>query len=141
SREEELAKASAELRTSQAAMARTRSVVAVKSAEAQVRSAEAQLELTIIRAPIDGEILKILTYPGERIGDEPILKMGNTADMHVIAEVHETDVGFVRVGQRATISSEALNEPVQGTVEEVGQLIYKNDVLDLDPRADKDTRI
>jgi HlyD family secretion protein len=141
SREEELAKASAELRTSQAAMARTRSVVAVKSAEAQVRSAEAQLELTIIRAPIDGEILKILTYPGERIGNDPILKMGDTADMHVIAEVHETDVGLVRVGQRVTVSGEALIEPVQGTVEEIGDLIYKNDVLDLDPRADKDTRI
>jgi HlyD family secretion protein len=30
---------------------------------------------------------------------------------------------------------------LQGTVEEIGALIYKNDVLNLDPRADKDTRI
>jgi HlyD family secretion protein len=141
SREGELAKAKAELRSAEAALARIRSTVGLRSAEAHLKSAEAQLELTILRAPMDGEILKILTYPGERIGDEPILKMGNTTDMHVIAEVHETDVGFVRVGQRATISSEALHEPVQGTVEEVGQLIYKNDVLNLDPRADKDTRI
>jgi len=141
SREGELAKAQAELRAAEAALERTRSIVALKSAEAQLKSAEAQLELTIIRAPIDGEILKILTYPGERIGNDPILKMGNTADMHVIAEVHETDVGFVRVGQHVTISSDALNEPVQGKVEEIGELIYKNDVLNIDPRADKDTRI
>ena len=137
----ELDKARAELRAAQASLARTRSVVGIESAEAKVKSAEAQLELTIIRAPMDGEILKVFTYPGERIGDDPILKMGNTDDMHVIAEVHETDVGAVRVGQRATITSAALSKPVGGTVEEIGALIYKNDVLDIDPRAEKDTRI
>ena len=141
SREGELIKAKAELRAAEAALARTRSMVAVDSAEARLKTAEAQLELTIIRAPIDGEILKVFTYPGERTGDNPILKMGNTNDMHVIAEVHETDVGVVRVGQQATITSEALAEPVQGAVEEIGSLIYKNDVLDLDPRAPRDTRI
>jgi HlyD family secretion protein len=141
SREGELARANAELRAAHAALARTHSTVAVESAGARVKTAEAQLELTIIRAPIDGEILKVFTYPGERIGDNPILKMGDTSDMHVIAEVHETDIGAVRIGQRATITSEALPEPVQGVVEEIGALIYKNDVLDLDPRATRDTRI
>jgi HlyD family secretion protein len=140
-REGELAKVKAELRSAEAALARIGSTVGARSAEAHLKAAEAQVELTIIRTPIDGEILKIFTYPGERIGNEPILKMGDTANMHVIAEVNESDVGAVRVGQRATISSEALAQPVQGVVEEIGQLIYKNDVLDLDPRADKDTRI
>lgn len=141
SREGELVKAKAELRAAEASLARTRSTVAVDSAEARLKTAEAQLGLTIIRAPIDGEILKVFTYPGERTGDNPILKMGDTNDMHVIAEVHETDVGAVRIGQQATITSEALPEPVHGVVEEIGSLIYKNDVLDLDPRAPRDTRI
>jgi HlyD family secretion protein len=141
SREGELLKAKAELRAAEAALARTRSTVAVDSAEARLKTAEAQLGLTIIRAPIDGEILKVFTYPGERTGDNPILKMGDTNDMHVIAEVHETDVGSVRVGQQVTITSQALAEPVHGVVEEIGSLIFKNDVLDLDPRAPRDTRI
>jgi HlyD family secretion protein len=141
SREGELVKAKAELRAAEASLARTHSTVAVDSAEAKLKTAEAQLGLTIIRAPIDGEILKVFTYPGERTGDNPILKMGDTSDMHVIAEVHETDVGAVRVGQPVTITSEALAEPVHGVVEEIGSLIYKNDVLDLDPRAPRDTRI
>jgi len=141
SREGELRKTKAELRSAEAALARIRSSIGLRSAEAHLKSANELLELTIIRAPIDGQILKVLTYPGERIANDPILKMGDTADMHVIAEVHETDVGLVRVGQRVTVSSEALHEPVQGTVEEIGELIYKNDVLNLDPRADKDTRI
>ncbi|MFN2509027.1 MAG: efflux RND transporter periplasmic adaptor subunit [Chthoniobacterales bacterium] len=141
SREGELAKARAELRAAHAGLARTRTLVAVHSAEAKLKAAEAQLELTIIRAPINGEILKVFTYAGERIGNDPILKMGDTSDMHVIAEVHETDIGAVRIGQRATITSAALPEPVQGVVEEIGALIFKNDVLDIDPRADRDSRI
>ena len=141
SREAELGKAKAELRSAEAALARIRSTVGLQSAEARLKTAEAQLELTIIRAPIDGEILKVFTYPGERIANDPILKMGDTSDMHVIAEVHETDVGAVRVGQQATITSGALPEPVHGVVEEIGALIYKNDVLDIDPRATRDTRV
>ena len=141
SREAELAKANAELTAAQAALARTRSLVAIKSAEAQVKGAEAQLELTVIRAPVDGEILKVFTYPGERIGNEPILEMGDTANMHVIAEVHESDIGSVRVGQHVTVTSVALPEPVHGVVEEIGALIHKSDVLDLDPRAPQDTRV
>jgi HlyD family secretion protein len=141
SRQGELDKAKAELRSAEAALARIRSTIGLRSAEAHLKSAEAQLELTIIRAPIDGEILQVLTYPGERIGNDPILKMGDTSDMHVIAEVHETDVSLVRVGQHATITSEALAQPVYGVVDEIGALIYKNNVLDLDPRATKDTRI
>lgn len=141
SRKGELVKAHATQRAAEAALERIPSLVAVRSAEARLKIAEAQLELSIIRAPMAGEVLKIFTYPGERIGNDPILRMGNTDDMHVIAEVHETDVGAVRVGQRATITSAALPESIGGTVEEIGALIYKNDVLDVDPRADKDRRI
>ena len=141
SREAELAKAKAELTTVTAALERTRSAVAVKSAEARLKVAEAELETTILRAPIAGEILKVFTYPGERIGDDPILKMGDTDDMHVIAEVHETDIAAVRVAQRATIASPALPEPVPGVVTEIGGLVHRNDVLDLDPRSKRDARV
>ena len=141
SREAELARARAEQRAAEAALARTVSRIAIKSAEARLKTAEAQLDLSIIRAPIDGEVLKVFTYPGERVGNGPILKMGDTDDMYVVAEVHETDIGVVRPGQRATITSEALAQPVQGVVEEIGTLIYKNDVIDIDPRAPQDTRV
>ena len=140
-REAELSKANADLRSAEAGLVRARAQIGIKAAEASVKVAEAQLELSLIRAPIDGEILKIFNYPGERIGDGPVLQMGNTGDMHVIAEVRETDVGAVRVGQRATITSPALPAPLGGTVAEIGRLIFKNDVLDPDPRADRDSRV
>lgn len=134
-------KAAAELRAAEASLERTKTIVAVKSAEARLATAEAQLETTIIRAPVEGQILRVFTYPGERIGNDPIVQLGNTADMHVIAEVHETDVRLVKLGQRASITSPALEKPIEGVVDEVGYLVYKNDVLDVDPRANRDARV
>jgi HlyD family secretion protein len=58
-----------------------------------------------------------------------------------VAEVYETDIGRVRPGQRAEVTSPALPGPVGGTVERVGLMVYKNDVLDVDPVADADARV
>jgi HlyD family secretion protein len=141
SRRGELDKARAELAAAQALLERTRSEAAIRSAEAAVTTAEAQLDLAIVRAPMDGQILKVQTYAGERIGDDPILQMSDTNDMHVVAEVYETDIGKVRAGQTAIVTSPALAQPVKGVVREIGTLIYKNDVIGQDPRAPRDTRV
>jgi HlyD family secretion protein len=58
-----------------------------------------------------------------------------------IAEVYETDVRFVREGQKATVNSGALAAPVTGRVERVGRLINKSDVFGIDPTAEADARV
>ena len=55
--------------------------------------------------------------------------------------VHEMDVRRVKLGQKASITSDAFDTPVTGVVDEIGALIYKNDVLDVDPRANTDSRV
>jgi len=122
--------------------------LALEHARADLRVAEAQyavaaenVNLAVIRAPIRGQILKILTWPGEQIGVRPILEMGDTTCMVAVTEVHETDIRRVRIGQTATVSSPALAEPLQGTVEEIGCLVNRSEVLPMDPRADVDTRV
>lgn len=141
SRELELGKANAALDAAKAEIQRVRSTVGLESAQARVITAEAMLELSIIRAPIAGEVLRIATYPGENVGSRPILQLGDTADMHVIAEVHEMDIRRVKLNQRASVTSRAFEQTLSGTVVELGALIYKNDMLDLDPRANTDTRV
>jgi HlyD family secretion protein len=61
--------------------------------------------------------------------------------MYAVAEVYETDVGRVRVGQRATIESPALPRALTGSVERIGLRIGRQDVLDTDPVADVDARV
>ncbi len=61
--------------------------------------------------------------------------------MYAIAEVYETDIGRVRIGQRAVIRSPALPHPLDGIVERIGLKIGKKDVLSTDPVADADARV
>jgi HlyD family secretion protein len=67
--------------------------------------------------------------------------LGDTAHMRAVAEVYETDIGDVRLGQPATISSRALAKPISGKVVRIGNLVFKNDVLNVDPAARADARV
>ena len=95
----------------------------------------------MIRAPLRGQVLKIYTRPGEQIGPEGILELGETDEMTVVAEVYETDVDRLAEGQAAVISSPALAEPVKGKVIKIGYRVGKMDVLSSDPVADTDARV
>ncbi|NES85510.1 MAG: HlyD family efflux transporter periplasmic adaptor subunit [Moorea sp. SIO2B7] len=107
-------------------------------------NADADLALAYVRAPINGQVLKIHTRPGESFNQEQgIVELGQTDRMMVIAEVYESDIGKVRVGQQAQIISEsgAFSEKIKGTVAQIGWQIGKKDVLDTDTAADVDVRV
>ena len=110
-------------------------------ARADMARAEAELELAQVRAPIPGTVLRVFTRPGERIGADGVVEIGQTDDMYAVAEVYETDIVRVRKGQRATIMSPALPGPIPGEVEKVGLRIGKLDVLSTDPAARTDARV
>jgi HlyD family secretion protein len=133
--------ARAQLQTAQASLSSAQSLVQMRSLASNVQLAEARLGRTIIRAPIDGLILKVQLHPGESVGQGPILKMGNTSRMFAVAEVYETDIGLVRVGQKVRLRSGALARDLTGVVAAIGRTIHRTTVLDVDPAADTDSRI
>jgi HlyD family secretion protein len=120
---------------------RLSAAAAMERAGAEAARAEARLREVALTAPIDGQILKIFTRVGGRVGDSPVISMGNTKAMHAVAEVYETDVRHVRVGQRAVVTSRALAAPLTGKVVKIGHMIFKNDVLGTDPAARIDARV
>jgi len=113
----------------------------VKAAAAAVSAAEAMLDLALVRAPIAGQILYVHTRPGERVGAEGIVELGQTDRMYAVAEVYETDIVHIKQGQRATVRSPALEKPVSGTVESIGLKVGRMDVLGMDPVAEADARV
>jgi HlyD family secretion protein len=117
------------------------SSTSVQSLEAQLREARANLRRSSVRSPVAGQVLEVHTREGERVGPEGLLALGRTDEMFAIAEVYETDVARVAVGQRATITSPALREPMTGVVEWINLQIGKQDVLGTDPAARKDARV
>jgi HlyD family secretion protein len=136
-----LLQARAQLLTARANLARVKSSIPVESLAKNLVLAENRERLTVLRAPRSGRVLRILTHPGEATGNKPILRLGHTDQMMVVAEVYETDVRHLRLGQRAEITSPALARTLGGTVAHIGWLIYKNDVLHIDPTANTDARV
>jgi len=104
-------------------------VLAGREADVDVRGAAARLEQTIVRAPSAGTVLRLLVRPGERAGAQPILELGATRQMYAVAEVPAADIRLVKAGQRARFSSNALADPIDGEVEQVGLMISKNDIF------------
>jgi len=133
--------AQAKLATAKANQQRLLTTVQLESLKKGLVAAEQKLELSIIRAPHAGRVLRIVTSQGESIGQRPILQLGDTNHMYAVAEIYETDVRHVRPNQRATITSDALGTPLSGTVESVGMTVSKNEAVSLDPTASADSRV
>ncbi|MEH1920857.1 ABC exporter membrane fusion protein [Nostoc sp.] len=113
----------------------------VKQAQAKVLQAQAELDLSVVRSPQAGQILKVQTFPGEMVGTKGIVSLGNTMQMVVVAEVYETDIPKIHLGQTATITSPSLTKPLLGKVSQIGLEIGKRDVLDTDSATDVDAHV
>jgi len=115
--------------------------IAVRVAAAALDAARAQLALAEIRAPITGQVIEVHARAGEQIGPEGVVELGETDRMFAVAEVYETDIGLVRVGQQAKIESPALGAPLAGRVERIGLKVGRMDVIGTDPIAKTDARV
>jgi HlyD family secretion protein len=113
----------------------------LNSALAAVKKAEAELALSLVRSPRQGQILRVHTWDGEIVGNDGLVDLGQTKQMVAVAEVYETDVQRIRLGQKATVTSGAYPGKVIGQVEEIGLQIYKNKVLNTYPTAATDARV
>ncbi|NET02213.1 MAG: ABC exporter membrane fusion protein [Sphaerospermopsis sp. SIO1G1] len=113
----------------------------IANAKSLVETAKADLELTYVRSPRNGQVLKINTFAGEIIENSGIVEIGETQQMYVVAEVYETDINRVKRGQNTTITQMNLPGELTGKVDHIGLLIDKKDVLNTDPAADIDARV
>lgn len=113
----------------------------VDSAVVAVKQAQANLDLAYVRSPRDGQIMNVHSWAGEIVGNDGIVDIGQTDRMYVVAEVYESDIQKVRLGQMVTITSSAFAGELQGKVDEIGLEIGKKDVLDTDPTANIDSRV
>ncbi len=98
---------------------------------------------TELRAPIDGTVLRVNARVGERPGDEGILELADSDRMEALLEIYESDVDRVRLGQRATITSEngGFHGSLAGTVSRISPQVRQREVLSTDPTRDADARI
>lgn len=113
----------------------------VSSAIAAMKRAETELAQAYVRAPISGQILKVHTRAGEKIDDSGIADLGQTAQMVAIAEVYQSDIARIKVGQAATITGQAFTGELKGSVSEIGLQVNKQNVLSNQPGENLDRRV
>ena len=88
----------------------------VNSAIASLQRAETDLEKADVRSPIAGTILDVHARAGEVVGDSGIADLGATNTMQVVAEVYQSDVEKIRVGQSAIVNTDTIPGELRGTV-------------------------
>lgn len=114
----------------------------VRQAQAAVKTAQAELNRAVIKSPQAGTVIKILTRPGEVVSsDEGIARIGQIDQMYAVAEVYESDINKVKLGQLVTITSSAIEGKLTGTVEKIGLEIERQNVVNTDPTANIDARV
>ena len=114
----------------------------VREAQAAVATAKAELDRAYIKSPQAGTVIKILTRPGEVVSsNEGIARIGQINQMYAVAEVYESDIGKVKLGQTVGITSSAISEELRGTVEHIGLEVKRQEVVNTDPTANIDAKV
>ena len=113
----------------------------VVQAEAGLALARADLEAAEVRSQVKGQVLRIHVWPGERVGDQGIVEIGDTGIMHAVAEVYEQDVSKVSLGQKAKVRIPTLEADLTGEVVRKDLVVSRKVVFSNDPVADIDARV
>jgi len=101
-----------------------------------------QIDHLTVRSPAAGIVLKIHAHAGEQVGSNGILELAKTNRMFVTAEVYETDIGRVHVGQKATVSGDLIPAGgIDGVVTHISNQIGRSDLLPTDAVSFSDTRV
>ena len=101
-----------------------------------------ELDKATIRAPFAGTVFRINAYPGDKVGDDGILEMGDSSRMGVIAEVYQTDRPGITLGQRAVISADGFpGKQMTGQVVEIARQVSRQSVFSGEAGENLDRRV
>lgn len=112
----------------------------VAVARAEVERLKADLAKTKIYSPVDGTVLEILARVGETPTDG-VLEVGQIEQMIAVAEIHQQDIGRVRLGQEARVQSPAFSAPIPGKVQRIGMRVQRQRVFSNIPGENFDQRV
>jgi len=118
----------------------------VEVARARVTQAEDYYDNTFIRSPVEGVVVKRFMNPGESISYEslyqPVITVTDTTHMTVRAEIDETDIGKIQVGQRAEIHCDAFpGRTFSGRVVRISGGLGKKNIRTDNPLEKVDTDV
>ena len=115
-------------------------------ARAQLAQAQDNYDNTFVRSPVEGVVVKRYMNPGESISYEslyqPIVSVSDTTHLMVRAEIDETDIGKIRLGQRAAIRCDGFQgQTFYGRVQRISGGLGKKKIQTDNPTEKIDTDV
>jgi HlyD family secretion protein len=87
-------------------------------------------------------VFKINAYPGDKVGDDGILELGDSSRMGVIAEVYQTDRAGISLGQRVVISADGFpGRQMEGKVVDIARQVSRQTVFSGQAGENLDRRV
>lgn len=111
------------------------------AARSDLARATQDLDSAYVRAPERGTVLDINVRAGERPPNDGIIDLGDTSRMTVVAEVYQTLIGRVTIGDPVTVSAQALSQDLTGIVSAIGLEIGRQTITSDDPATNTDARV
>lgn len=108
--------------------------------EKQIELLRIQLDQTAVVAPSAGTVLQVYGIAGERATALALIELADLTRMSCVAEVHESDVGQVRLGQLAEMKSASLSRPIRGKVSRIDRVVGLPQFRSASPLARSDFR-
>lgn len=133
--------AAAKLEAAKANMALVAAGSSLAALQKTVDAARLRRDLSLVKATTAGRILEVCMHEGEIVGPRPILKMADLSRIHVEAEVDETSIRRIHLGQRVTVDKDKMFEGVVGKVVTIGGIVSPEGVQTLGMPMSSEQRI
>ncbi len=95
-----------------------------------------------VLAPFSGTVFKVHAHPGDKVGEDGLLEMGDSSRMGVIAEVYQSDRPMIALGQTVSLSADGFKgRQVQGQVVEIAREVSRQTVFSGQAGENLDRRV
>ena len=102
----------------------------LRSSRASLDKDKTERAKATVLAPFSGTVFKVHARPGDKVGEDGLLEMGDSSRMGVIAEVYQSDRPMIALGQKASLSADGFKgRKVEGQVVEIAREVSRQTVF------------
>jgi multidrug resistance efflux pump len=113
----------------------------INIATAKLDNARTAREQALVRSPLDGVVVAIYTYPGERISSSGIVKLVDMGRLRVLADVDELHLGRVVTGGKVEVTFRGSTVIYKGTITRISPTVKRMQRTEPDGGSSTDARV
>ena len=114
----------------------------LRSSRASLDKDKTERAKATVLAPFSGTVFKVHARPGDKVGEDGLLEMGDSSRMGVIAEVYQSDRPMITLGQKASLSADGFKgRKVEGQVVEIAREVSRQTVFSGQAGENLDRRV